>query len=201
MLFRSSFPIGFCCGERVVVCDNLSFGSEVVISKKHTRFGKERFDDGVAKAVVSLCEYQQVAAERIDRMLHCPLTDDVANSLMLQAWEERIVNHLLLRQVIHAYREPKVAAFEKRTAWSLFNAFTGALKSRLNNPSAHASLTIKLQGLIDSASTFVPPKSQEGASYPSAQNGAGMENRIPGGSAVGSVQGAAGAPTMTASAA
>ena len=87
--FDKSFPIGFCCGERVMVCDNLSFGSEVVISKKHTRFGKDRFDEGVAKAVVSLCEYQQVAAERIDRMLHCPLTDDLANSLMLQAWEAR----------------------------------------------------------------------------------------------------------------
>jgi hypothetical protein len=29
--FDKSFPIGFCCGERVMVCDNLSFGSEVII--------------------------------------------------------------------------------------------------------------------------------------------------------------------------
>jgi hypothetical protein len=147
--FDKSFPIGFCCGERVLVCDNLSFGSEVVISKKHTRFGKERFDEGVAKAVVSLREYQQVAAERIDRMRHCPLTDDRANSLMLQAWEQGIVSHRLLPQVVAAYRRPSVNAFRERNAWSLFNAFTGALKSRLSNPAAHAALTIKLQSLID----------------------------------------------------
>jgi hypothetical protein len=48
-----------------------------------------------------------------------------------------------------------VAAFRERTAWSLFNAFTGALKRRLSNPAVHASLTIKLQSLIDSASTIV----------------------------------------------
>jgi hypothetical protein len=153
--FDKSFPIGFCCGERVMVCDNLSFGSEVIISKKHTRFGKERFDEGVAKALVSLREYRQVAAERIDRMRRCPLSDDLANSLMLQAWEEGIVSHRLLPQVIHAYRRPDVAAFQDRTAWSLFNAFTGALKRRLNNPSVHASLTIRLQDLLDSASTIV----------------------------------------------
>jgi len=82
-----------------------------------------------------------------------PLSDDGANSLMLQAWEEGVISHRLLPQVIHAYRQPQVAAFTERTAWSLFNAFTGALKTRLGNPAVHASLTIKLQGLIDRAST------------------------------------------------
>src|SRR5437870_9390540 len=91
--FDKSFPIGFCCGERVTVCDNLSFGSEVVISKKHTRFGKERFDEGVSKAVVSLRQYQQTAAQRIQRMRDRPLSDDLANSLILTAWEEGIVSH------------------------------------------------------------------------------------------------------------
>jgi hypothetical protein len=147
--FDKSFPIGFCCGERVMVCDNLSFGSEVIISKKHTRFGKERFDEGVSKALVSLREYQQTAAVRIDRMRRFPLSDDRANSLMLQAWEEGIVSHRLLPEVIQAYRQPSVPDFQERTGWSLFNAFTGALKCRLGNPAVHASLTIKLQSLID----------------------------------------------------
>ncbi len=37
-----SFPIGFCCGTRTFVCDNLAFSAEIVISKKHTRFGEDR---------------------------------------------------------------------------------------------------------------------------------------------------------------
>ena len=49
-----SFPIGFCCGQRVFVCDNLAFTSEIVVSKKHTRFGQERYLEGLARAVGSL---------------------------------------------------------------------------------------------------------------------------------------------------
>jgi hypothetical protein len=52
-----SFPIGWCAGSRVFVCDNLSFHSEVVISKKHTKFGQERYREGIAGAVSALSEY------------------------------------------------------------------------------------------------------------------------------------------------
>ena len=48
-----SFPIGFCAGTRTFVCDNLAFSSEVVIAKRHTRFGEDRFNEGIAKAVAS----------------------------------------------------------------------------------------------------------------------------------------------------
>jgi len=48
-----SFPIGFCCGQRVFVCDNLAFTSEIIVSKKYTRFGQERYLEGLARAVGS----------------------------------------------------------------------------------------------------------------------------------------------------
>lgn len=150
-----SFPIGFCCGERVFVCDNLAFGSEIVIAKKHTRFGKERFNEGIAQAVGSLPQYRAMAAARIDRLCGYPLSDDLANSLLLQAWEEGIVSHRLLPQVIHTYRQPALEEFGARTAWSLFNAFTAVLKARLPQPQVHAALTIKLQSLMDAAATVV----------------------------------------------
>ena len=57
-----SFPIGFCCGQRVFVCDNLAFTSEIVVSKKHTRFGQERYLEGLASAVGSLNQYRESAA-------------------------------------------------------------------------------------------------------------------------------------------
>lgn len=34
-----SFPLGFCAGNRVFVCDNLAFRSELLVKRKHTRFG------------------------------------------------------------------------------------------------------------------------------------------------------------------
>ena len=41
-----TFTIGFCVGNRTLVCDNLAFSSEIVISKRHTRFGRDRFIEG-----------------------------------------------------------------------------------------------------------------------------------------------------------
>src|SRR5271157_1583430 len=38
-----SLPVAFCAGSRVFVCDNLSFSSQVVIARKHTRNGRTRF--------------------------------------------------------------------------------------------------------------------------------------------------------------
>ena len=46
-----SFPIGFCEGNRTFVCDNVAFSSEVVITKRHTRFGNDRYQEGVAAAI------------------------------------------------------------------------------------------------------------------------------------------------------
>src|SRR5437867_1722078 len=34
-----SFPLGFAAGSRVFICDNLAFRSELMVKRKHTRFG------------------------------------------------------------------------------------------------------------------------------------------------------------------
>src|SRR5262245_3706555 len=38
-----SFPLGFCAGNRVFVCDNLAFRSELMVKRKHTINGERRF--------------------------------------------------------------------------------------------------------------------------------------------------------------
>lgn len=143
-----SFPIGFCCGERVFICDNLAFGASTVIAKKHTRFGSDRFVEHLGRTIVTLGEYREVAAQRIGRMREAELSDDRANSLILQAFERGIVNTRLLPKVIGEYRQPRRPDFEPRTAWSLLNAFTEVLKDRETAPS-YSTLTIRLQGLLD----------------------------------------------------
>lgn len=150
-----SLPIGFCCGERVFVCDNLAFGSEVVIAKKHTKNGKERFDEGVAEAVGSLSQYREAAAARVTRLRGRPLDPDLANSLILQAYEDGILGARLLPQALSSWRQRALSPFPGDSAWDLFNHLTGVLKARLTQPARHARLTIELQELFDAASTFV----------------------------------------------
>jgi hypothetical protein len=143
-----SFPIGFCVGERVFVCDNLAFASEIVIARKHTRFGQTRFNEAVSQAVLGLHQYQITAAERIARLQQWELPAETADSLMLRAYETGIVGARLLPGVLKHWREP-ITDFAPRTGWSLLNAFTSALKERQRlSPQEAAMQTIRLQRLL-----------------------------------------------------
>jgi hypothetical protein len=143
-----SFPIGFCVGERVFVCDNLAFASEIVIARKHTRFGQTRFNEAVSQAVLGLHQYQITAAERIARLQQWELPAETADSLILRAYETGIVGTRLLPGVLRHWREP-ITDFAPRTGWSLLNAFTSALKERQRlSPQEAAMQTIRLQRLL-----------------------------------------------------
>jgi hypothetical protein len=138
-----SFPIGFCCGQRVFVCDNLAFTSEIVVSKKHTRFGQERYLEGLARAVGSLNQYRESAACWINQLQGYDLSEDAANSYLLRAYEQGIVGLRLLPLVIQEWRNPKFEEYRTRTAYSLFNCFTTVLgQSRQANYPAESALSI-----------------------------------------------------------
>jgi hypothetical protein len=145
-----SFPIGFCCGQRVFVCDNLAFTSEIVVSKKHTRFGQERYLEGLARAVASLDQYRQSASGWIEQMQARKLNDDRANSLLLQAYERKIVGLRLLPLVVEEWRRPTREEYRPRTAYSLFNCFTEVLGRERQSrfPAESALATMRLSKLL-----------------------------------------------------
>jgi len=151
-----SFPIGFCVGERVFNCDNLSFHSEIVISRRHTRFGEMRFQEAVSQAVLGLHQYQLVAAERIGMLERWELSGDQANSLILQSFESGMISNRLLPVVIREWRNPSLEDFRPRTGWSLLNSFTSALKERQQRSPQEAALaTIRLQRLLSPPETVI----------------------------------------------
>ncbi len=144
-----STPIGFAAGERVFVCDNMSFASEVVIAKRHTRFGERRFNEALSQAVLGLRQYQSLAQTRIETLRLSDLSEDAANSYLLQAAEKGVVGWRLLPKVIEEWRNPRHEEFQPRTKWSLFNSFTEVLKDRQRSqPARAAAETINLQGLL-----------------------------------------------------
>lgn len=145
-----SFPIGFCCGQRVFVCDNLAFTSEIVVSKKHTRFGQERYLESLARAVQSLGQYRQSAALWIAQLQARELSDEAANSYLLQAYEREIIGIRLLPLVIDAWRHPPRDEYRPRTAYALFNCFTDVLgrERQSRYPAESALATMRLSKLL-----------------------------------------------------
>jgi hypothetical protein len=145
-----SFPLGFCAGNRVFVCDNLAFRSELLVRKKHTLNGERNFVKSIASAVSALTSFKKTEAERIQRFTHTPLSPDFADALILRAYERGILGAHQLPKVIHEWRNPSHEEFVPRTVWSLFNAFTSAMRERAAiQPHAFAVQTVQLNGLLD----------------------------------------------------
>jgi hypothetical protein len=146
-----SFPLGFCAGNRVFVCDNMAFASDLTVTRKHTRFGSIRYTEAIANAVRSLASFQASESVRIRRYQYAEITDRAAESVMLRAFEQDIVSSRTLPLVLQEWRTPTFEEFAARTVWSLLNAFTWALADKAKKqPQLYAATTMRLQGLIDS---------------------------------------------------
>lgn len=144
-----SFPLGFCAGQRVFVCDNLAFRSELMAKRKHTRKGMSMFQQDIAACVAKLPEFAQAERRRIACMQLTQITDERAESLILRCYERDILSHRLLPTVLNQWRRPDYQEFEPRTLWSLMNAATYALMDRAKtNPQVHARQTMALQALL-----------------------------------------------------
>jgi hypothetical protein len=147
-----TLPLGFCAGNRVFVCDNLSFSAELLVNRKHTINGSARFREAIARAAGRLEAFQRSEVARVETMNRLTLDDPTAESLILRAWEAKVISHLQLPAVLKEWREPSHDDFGPRTRWSLFNAFTEVLRPfSLSNPQAFAVRTFRLNRLL------VPP--------------------------------------------
>jgi hypothetical protein len=143
--YDKSISLQWACGSRVFVCSNLAFSSEVVIARKHTTFGIDRYQEAICKAVKALPDYQSQEAARIEAMQNRELTDVEAESALLRLFEKGVLSTRTLPDAIREWRTPSHPQFEARNVWSLYNAVTGVLARRIEtNPQAHALATIRL---------------------------------------------------------
>lgn len=144
-----TFPLGFCAGSRVFVCDNLAFSAELMVRRKHTLNGAVNFRTGIAQAVFSLGTFVQAEEKRIKLMQNMELRSEQADSLILQSYERDIIGARDLPKVIKEWREPSFVDFQPRTVWSLFNAYTTALRERtIEQPNQFALQTMRLTALL-----------------------------------------------------
>jgi hypothetical protein len=148
--FDKSLPLGFVAGNRVFVCDNLAFRSELSVKRKHTLFGHGRFGDDIHAAVNNLGQFKIHEVERVKQLQHAEIDDQWAESFMLRSFEKKLISHRVLSGVIAQWRKPSFEEFEERSAWSLLNAYTTTLGPRLkSNAQAYAEQTLALGGLFD----------------------------------------------------
>jgi hypothetical protein len=141
------FPAGLCVGANVFVCDNLSFSGEINLARKHTRFINRDLPGLIARAVGKLGDLKRHQDQRIAAYKMRDVGDVLAHDLVVRAVDRRVMPISVLPKVLKEWREPRHEEFQNRNGWSLFNAFTEALKGR--NIAELPGRTQRLHGLFD----------------------------------------------------
>lgn len=153
-----AFSAGLAMGSRVFVCDNLAFSGEITIARKHTRYIMRDLPGLTNRAVGMLGNLRRTQDERIAAYKTAQLTDGMAHDVLIRALDARVIPNQRIPAVLQEWREPQHDAFEPRTAWSLFNAFTEVMKAtnRLELPKR----TTALHGLMDQIAGVVVPQAR-----------------------------------------
>ena len=141
-----TFPAGLVAGAQVFVCDNLSFSGEVSFARKHTRYILRDLPSLTATAIGRLMEKWHIQETRIHAYRDCRLNDRQVHDLVIRAVDAGACANQSIPGVLQHWREPAHAVFRERNAWSLFNAFTEALKGNLVRLPTRTQI---LHGLFD----------------------------------------------------
>jgi hypothetical protein len=154
-----TFPMGFCAGSRVFVCDNLAFRSDLMVRRKHSLNGIAHFSADIATAVMQLASFKEAEMHRIAAMIDAAMPDERADSLILRAAVDRgIIPLRLIPHVVREWKEPQHELFQPRNSFSLYNAFTAALGTlQQSNPAELARRTMRLSALLSPSTVIDAP--------------------------------------------
>jgi hypothetical protein len=144
-----TFPAGIVAGASVFVCDNLSFSGEVKFARKHTRFINRDLPQLVERSIGLLMQKWNDQDKRIEAYKEADIFNPEAHDLVIRAYDVGVISNRMIPAVLHEWREPQHEEFKRRDVWSLFNAFTEALKE--GNLAELPKRTEALHGLLDVA--------------------------------------------------
>lgn len=144
-----SYRASLALGTRVFVCDNLAFTGDVTISRKHTRWILRDLPRLMTDAVNQIVAERRTMEDRVAAYRASELNDAQAHDLIIRSLDLRIISPPRIATVLKEWRDPSHEEFEPRTAWSLFNAFTEALKEY--NVNGVYQRSQPLHGMFDAA--------------------------------------------------
>ena len=128
------------------------------MSRKHTVNVFRDLPDMIYKMLSQVSTMRERMDAEIVAMKLRELVPPQAHHLMVEAIRANVLPASRLPKVIEAWEEPQHEAFQPRTAWSLFNAFTEVQK--INAPRALMEGSLRLSALFRSANASCIGSSQ-----------------------------------------
>jgi hypothetical protein len=123
-----SFAAAICIGNRMLVCENLCFSSDVKLARRHTVNILKDIERVIADAVGRVLAHWNDMGERIAAYQNSALTDEQAGNLIVKLVDSKAFPAREIYNAITEFRKPRHVEFEGSTLWSLYNSITENLK-------------------------------------------------------------------------
>lgn len=144
--YDRSLSVGLVAGTHVFCCDNLAFSGEVAMQRKHTANVFRDLPDLIYRMLSGVSSMRSRIAEETEAMKVRELDVETVDHVLVESVRRNALPASQIPKVLEAWEHPRYGAFEPRTAWSLYNAFTEVQKAR--SPRAQMDDTLRLTGVF-----------------------------------------------------
>lgn len=149
------FPVGMVVGSHVFVCDNLCFSGSIKLTAKHTLNVFRDLPQKVFDSFGKLQGANTLQKERIAGYKGRVLNTTEVHDFLIRSVDQKVIPNSYIPRIVDEYRAPKHEEFllpsnngnERRTAWTLMNAYTERFKG--TNALDLPGRSIRLHAMLD----------------------------------------------------
>jgi len=142
-----AFAASMCIGNRMIVCENLCFSSDVKLARRHTVNIIRDIPRVLAEGIGRLLAHWTDMETRIARYMETEIGFNQACEMAVQLAEAKALPPRDVYNVVQEFKAPKHPEFNSPTLWNLYNAVTENLKG--SDLTKLPARTMVMQALFD----------------------------------------------------
>ena len=123
-----SFAASVCVGNRMMVCENLCFSSDIKLARRHTTNIMSDLPRVLADAVGRVVSHWNDMGNRIESYKQTEISRDHAASLLIDLVDSKAFPAREIYNAVNEFRNPRHEEFKGGSLWTLYNSVTENLK-------------------------------------------------------------------------
>lgn len=122
------FAASICVGNRMLVCENLCFSSDIKLARRHTTNIMNDLPRVLADAVGRVVSHWNDMGNRIESYKQTEISRDRAADLLIDLVDSKAFPARDIYNAVQEFRNPRHEEFKGGTLWTLYNSITENLK-------------------------------------------------------------------------
>jgi len=142
-----AFAAAVCIGNRMMVCENLCFASDIKLARRHTLNIMSDLPRVLSDAVGRVVSHWNDMGQRITAYKETEISDSIAADLIVKLVDSKAFPSRDIYAAIQEFRAPRHEEFKGGTLWTLYNSITENLKG--GDLSKLSFRTMTTQSILD----------------------------------------------------